>query len=86
MAMYAIQFVELVGKRLGLVGFGRVGSEVSRRAVGLGMEVVAFDPYVSPERAAQLEAFDEIDRRMQVVGETPSQRAARIVLETIRQR
>lgn len=37
----------------------------------------------TPARAAQLEAFEEIDRRMQVVGETPSQRAARIVLETI---
>lgn len=35
------------------------------------------------ERRAQIHAFDEIDRRMQVVGETPSQRAARIVLETI---
>ena len=56
--------VELVGKRLGLVGFGRVGSEVARRAVGLGMEVVAFDPYVSPERAAQMQvkmvSFDEV--------------------------
>ncbi len=46
---------ELVGKRLGLVGLGRVGSEVARRAVGLGMEVVAFDPYVTPERAAQMQ-------------------------------
>ncbi len=56
--------VELVGKRLGLVGFGRVGNEVARRAVGLGMEVVAFDPYVSPERAAQMQvkmvSFDEV--------------------------
>lgn len=47
------QFVgtELVGKRIGLVGLGRVGSEVARRAVGLGMHVIAFDPYVPPERA-----------------------------------
>ncbi len=56
--------VELVGKRLGLVGLGRVGSEVARRAVGLGMEVVAFDPYVSPERAAQMQvrlvSFDDV--------------------------
>lgn len=35
------------------------------------------------ERRAQMHAFDEIDQRMQVVGETPSQRAAHIVLETI---
>ncbi len=60
------QFVgaELVGKRLGLIGFGRVGGEVARRAIGLGMEVVAFDPYVSPERAAQMQvkiaSFDEV--------------------------
>ncbi len=46
--------VELVGKQLGLLGLGRVGSEVARRAVGLGMQVVAFDPYVSSERAQQL--------------------------------
>lgn len=56
--------VELVGKRLGLVGLGRVGGEVARRAVGLGMEVVAFDPYVAPERAAQMQvkmvSFDEV--------------------------
>lgn len=56
--------VELVGKRLGLVGLGRVGGEVARRAVGLGMEVVAFDPYVSLERAAQMQvkmlSFEEV--------------------------
>src|SRR5581483_11446826 len=55
---------ELVGKRLGLIGLGRVGAEVARRAVGLGMQVVAFDPYVSPERAAQMQVkllgFDEV--------------------------
>lgn len=45
---------ELVGKRLGLVGLGRVGGEVARRAVGLGMQVVAFDPYVPPERAENM--------------------------------
>ena len=55
--------VELVGKRLGLVGFGRVGDEVARRAVGLGMEVVAFDPYVSPERAAQMQVKIGLVRR-----------------------
>ncbi len=56
--------VELAGKRLGLLGLGRVGGEVSRRANGLGMQVVAFDPYVSLERAAQMQVlplpFDEV--------------------------
>lgn len=46
---------ELVGKQLGLIGLGRVGSHVARLAVGIGMEVVAFDPYVSAERAAQMQ-------------------------------
>jgi D-3-phosphoglycerate dehydrogenase len=39
--------VELRGKTLGLVGFGRVGSEVARRARALEMRVLAFDPFVS---------------------------------------
>jgi D-3-phosphoglycerate dehydrogenase / 2-oxoglutarate reductase len=46
---------ELVGKQLGLVGLGRVGGEVARRAVGLGMSVAAFDPYVSAERAQAIQ-------------------------------
>jgi D-3-phosphoglycerate dehydrogenase / 2-oxoglutarate reductase len=46
--------VELRGKTLGVVGLGRVGSEVARRAKGLDMNVVAVDPFVSPERAAML--------------------------------
>lgn len=46
--------VELRGKALGVVGLGQVGSEVARRARGLEMQVVAFDPFVSPERASLL--------------------------------
>lgn len=46
---------ELYGKTLGLVGAGRIGSEVARRARAFGMRVVAFDPYLSVERAAELE-------------------------------
>lgn len=45
--------VELVGKTLGLVGLGRVGSQVAQRAVGLGMHVIAYDPFISIERAKQ---------------------------------
>jgi D-3-phosphoglycerate dehydrogenase len=45
---------QLAGKTLGVVGLGRVGREVARRAVGLDMKVVGFDPFLSPERAAQL--------------------------------
>ncbi len=45
------QGLELRGKTLGLLGLGRVGSEVARRARAFGMEVLAYDPYVPPERA-----------------------------------
>jgi len=46
--------VELAGKTLGLVGLGRVGSLVAGRAAGFGMRVIAFDPYVSSERAKEM--------------------------------
>jgi D-3-phosphoglycerate dehydrogenase len=46
--------IELAGKTLGVVGLGRIGREVARRALGLGMRVVAYDPYVSPERFREL--------------------------------
>ena len=40
--------VELAGKRLGVVGFGRIGREVAARGRALGMEISAFDPFVAP--------------------------------------
>src|ERR1700733_14055331 len=46
--------VELYGKVLGLIGAGNIGSIVADRAKGLKMKVVAFDPYLSPERASDL--------------------------------
>ena len=46
--------LEVRGKTLGLVGLGRIGSEVARRARGLEMTVLAYDPVVSTDRAAQL--------------------------------
>jgi D-3-phosphoglycerate dehydrogenase len=47
---------ELNGKTLGIVGLGRVGQEVAKRLGNLGMNLVAFDPYISEERADQLGA------------------------------
>jgi D-3-phosphoglycerate dehydrogenase len=44
-----LQGPELYGRTLGLVGLGRVGREVARRCLALGMEIVAFDPYAHPE-------------------------------------
>ncbi|MFM8999220.1 MAG: phosphoglycerate dehydrogenase [Actinomycetota bacterium] len=51
------QGVELLGKTLGVVGLGRVGVLVAQRAAAFGMRIVAFDPYVSRDRAREL-GFD----------------------------
>nr|KJB47374.1 hypothetical protein B456_008G023300 [Gossypium raimondii] len=55
--------VSLVGKTLAVLGFGKVGSEVARRAKGLGMHVIAHDPYASADRAraigVELVSFEE---------------------------
>jgi D-3-phosphoglycerate dehydrogenase len=55
--------VELYNKTLGVIGMGRVGSELSRRAIAFGMRVLAYDPYLSPSRARslQVELVDELD-------------------------
>jgi D-3-phosphoglycerate dehydrogenase / 2-oxoglutarate reductase len=42
--------IELAGKTLGVLGLGRIGRQVARRAQGLGMKVVSFDPFVAAER------------------------------------
>src|SRR6202041_4183357 len=46
--------VELYGKTLGLIGAGNIGSIVADRAKGLKMKVVAYDPFLSPDRAQDL--------------------------------
>ena len=46
--------VELTNKTLGLIGAGNIGSIVADRALGLKMKVVAYDPFLSEERAAKL--------------------------------
>ena len=48
--------VELADKTLGVLGFGRIGRQVARRALGLGMRVVGYDPFVAPERVRELGA------------------------------
>ena len=42
--------IELAGKTLGVLGLGRIGRQVANRALGLGMHVVAYDPFVAEER------------------------------------
>jgi D-3-phosphoglycerate dehydrogenase len=46
--------VEVTGKTLGLIGAGNIGSIVADRALGLRMKVIAFDPFLSPERAVDM--------------------------------
>ncbi len=54
---------ELYGKTLAIFGLGRIGSLVAERACAFGMDVVAYDPYCSPDRAAQLDVtlVDSVD-------------------------
>ena len=46
--------IEVTGKTLGLIGAGNIGSIVASRALGLRMKVVAFDPFLTPERAIEM--------------------------------
>src|SRR5678815_2412929 len=41
--------VEITGKTLGVVGLGRIGSEVARKCQAMGMNVIAFDPFINPD-------------------------------------
>lgn len=55
--------VEITGKTLGLIGCGNIGSVVAQRAIGLKMKVIAYDPFLSAERAVSLgvERIEEVD-------------------------
>jgi len=46
--------VEVYGKTLGIVGFGRIGSEVAKRALSFGMKILAYDPFLSAEVAESI--------------------------------
>ena len=63
--------VEMFHKTLGLIGCGNIGSIVADRALGLHMKVIAYDPYLTPERAVEIGVekvdFDQLLARADVV-------------------
>src|SRR6187397_191247 len=60
--------VELEGKTLGVLGFGRIGQQVARRALGLEMRVVAYDPFVAKERYREL-GVERVETQDEVLAE-----------------
>ncbi len=78
--------VELTGKTLGVIGCGNVGSVVADRAIGLKMKVVAYDPFLSPERAVALgvekvELDDLLARADFITLHTPLTEATRNIID-----
>ncbi len=62
---------ELYGKTLGIVGLGRIGSNIATRAAAFGMNLIAFDPYIPASRAnalgVELTEFDDLLARADIV-------------------
>ncbi|HSH45784.1 MAG TPA: phosphoglycerate dehydrogenase [Longimicrobiales bacterium] len=67
----AFKGVELYGKTLGLVGAGRIGGEVARRAKAFGMRLIAYDPFLQEDRATRLgivtKELDDLLREADVI-------------------
>jgi D-3-phosphoglycerate dehydrogenase len=51
---------EIGGKTLGLIGFGTIGKETAKRAMALGMKVLAYDPYVTASNGVEMVTLDEL--------------------------
>jgi D-3-phosphoglycerate dehydrogenase len=81
--------VELQGKTLGIIGFGRIGQRVARRARAFEMQVIAHDPFLDPAAARRLEVellpLDELLRRSDAVAlHTPFTEQTRNLLDAAR--
>jgi D-3-phosphoglycerate dehydrogenase len=77
--------MELTGKTLGIIGCGNIGSRVAERAIGLKMKVVAYDPFLTPDRAVELgvdkaELDDLLARADIITMHTPLTDATRNIL------
>ena len=80
--------IEVTGKTLGIVGCGNIGGIVAERAQGLKMKVIAYDPYLSPERARDLGVekleLDDLLRRADFITlHTPLTEATRGMLDAL---
>ncbi len=78
--------VELMGKTLGLIGCGNIGTAVAERGLALKMKVIAYDPFLSPERAGDLGLekveLDELFQRADFVSlHTPLTDATRNIID-----
>jgi D-3-phosphoglycerate dehydrogenase len=56
----AFKGFELFGKTLGLIGVGRIGTELARRAKAMGMKVIAYDPFVKSHEIAEITGLDDV--------------------------
>jgi D-3-phosphoglycerate dehydrogenase len=79
--------VELYKKTLGVIGIGRIGSEVIKRAKAMGMDILAYDPYISVERAEKLgvtlTSLEEIYRKADFITmHTPLTKATHHMIST----
>ena len=74
---------QLAGKTLGIVGLGRIGQAVAKRARAFEMRVVGYDPFLSPERAAELgiELVPSVRGMLPLVDFQPGHAAVRMALQ-----
>src|SRR5476651_1800070 len=78
--------VEIFGKTLGVIGCGNIGSIVADRAIGLKMKVIAYDPFLSPERALDLGVekveFSDLFRRADFISQdTPTTEKTKNIID-----
>lgn len=63
--------IELYGKTMGIIGLGKIGYEVAKRAVAFGMNIIVYDPYCSEEKAKKIKAeiieFDDLIKKSDII-------------------